>query len=135
VFAVGVELPKAYMWRHWRSLFLLLVPVMTYGWIVSSAFIYWLIPALNFVSRLFHWFLICRLRRYVLELVLLRQTPSWLHRSWEKVNLQNVFRVISETYYQPSLVVMMAWPFRFYTLPCTLFSINIMLAEQSKIGY
>ena len=49
VFAVGVELPKAYMWRHWRSLFFLLVPVMTFGWIVSSAFIYWLIPALNFV--------------------------------------------------------------------------------------
>lgn len=49
VFAVGVELPKAYMWRHWRSLFLLLVPVMTVGWIISSAFIYWLIPALNFV--------------------------------------------------------------------------------------
>jgi sodium/hydrogen antiporter len=49
VFAVGVELPKAYMWRHWRSLFLLLVPVMTFGWVVSSAFIYWLIPAFNFV--------------------------------------------------------------------------------------
>ena len=52
VFAVGVELPKAYMWRHWRSLFVLLVPVMTFGWIVSSAFIYWLIPALNFVPPL-----------------------------------------------------------------------------------
>jgi sodium/hydrogen antiporter len=49
VFAVGVELPKAYLWRHWKSLFLLLAPVMTYGWLVSSAFIYWLIPALNFV--------------------------------------------------------------------------------------
>jgi len=49
VFAVGVELPKAYMWRHWKSLFILLVPVMAYGWVVSSAFIYWLIPAFNFV--------------------------------------------------------------------------------------
>ena len=49
VFAVGVELPKSYMWRHGRSLFLLLGPVMTYGWLVSSAFIYWLIPALSFV--------------------------------------------------------------------------------------
>ena len=28
VFAVGVELPKKYMYRHWRSLFFLLVPVM-----------------------------------------------------------------------------------------------------------
>lgn len=30
VFAIGVELPKAYMARHWRSLFFLLVPVMTW---------------------------------------------------------------------------------------------------------
>lgn len=30
VFAVGVELPKKYMYRHWRSLFFLLVPVMTW---------------------------------------------------------------------------------------------------------
>ena len=56
VFAVGVELPKAYMWRHWKSLFLLLVPVMTFGWVVSSAFIYWLIPALNFVFAIVVYF-------------------------------------------------------------------------------
>ena len=30
VFAVGVELPKAYMLKHWKSLFFLLFPVMTY---------------------------------------------------------------------------------------------------------
>jgi sodium/hydrogen antiporter len=30
VFAIGVELPKAYMARHWKSLFYLLVPVMTW---------------------------------------------------------------------------------------------------------
>lgn len=30
VFAIGVELPKAYMWKHIRSLFFLLVPVMTW---------------------------------------------------------------------------------------------------------
>ena len=30
VFAIGVELPKAYMAKHWRSLFFLLVPVMTW---------------------------------------------------------------------------------------------------------
>lgn len=52
VFAVGVELPKAYMWRHWKSLAILLGPVMAYGWLISSAFIYWLIPALNFVDAL-----------------------------------------------------------------------------------
>lgn len=30
VFAIGVELPKAYMRRHWRSLFFLLAPIMTW---------------------------------------------------------------------------------------------------------
>ncbi|KAF9030638.1 Sodium/hydrogen exchanger family-domain-containing protein [Panaeolus papilionaceus] len=52
VFAIGVELPKAYMARHWKSLFFLLVPVMTWGWFVSAAFIYALIPGLNFLSSL-----------------------------------------------------------------------------------
>ncbi|CAE7132718.1 unnamed protein product [Rhizoctonia solani] len=52
VFAIGVELPKQYMLKHWRSLFMLLVPVMTYGWFVSAALIYALIPNLNFLSSL-----------------------------------------------------------------------------------
>ncbi|KAH9057462.1 Sodium/hydrogen exchanger family-domain-containing protein [Lactarius vividus] len=52
VFAVGVELPKKYMYRHWRSLFFLLVPVMAWGWFVSAAFIYALVPNLNFLSAL-----------------------------------------------------------------------------------
>lgn len=39
-FAVGVELPKAYMERHWRSVVLLLIPVMTFGWLVTSLFIW-----------------------------------------------------------------------------------------------
>jgi NhaP-type Na+/H+ or K+/H+ antiporter len=30
VFAIGVELPKAYMLKHWKSIFFLIVPVMTY---------------------------------------------------------------------------------------------------------
>jgi len=70
VFAIGVELPKAYMAKHWRSLFFLLVPVMTWvgrsqlseeirtecycfqGWFVSAGFICALIPGLNFLSSL-----------------------------------------------------------------------------------
>ncbi|KAF7791430.1 hypothetical protein EIP86_002446 [Pleurotus ostreatoroseus] len=52
VFAIGVELPKAYMQRHWKSLLFLLAPVMTYGWFVSAALIYALIPGLNFLSSL-----------------------------------------------------------------------------------
>ena len=39
-FAVGVELPKHYMEKHWKSVTLLLVPVMTFGWLVTSLFIW-----------------------------------------------------------------------------------------------
>ncbi|KAI5368128.1 Putative cation/H+ exchanger, alkali metal cation/H+ antiporter Nha1 [Septoria linicola] len=39
-FAVGVELPKAYMERHWRSVTFLLIPVMTFGWLMTSLFIW-----------------------------------------------------------------------------------------------
>jgi CPA1 family monovalent cation:H+ antiporter len=52
IFAVAVELPKKYMLKHWLSVFMLLVPVMTYGWLVIGAFIYLLIPGLNFSSSL-----------------------------------------------------------------------------------
>ncbi|KAH9891749.1 Sodium/hydrogen exchanger family-domain-containing protein [Cubamyces lactineus] len=52
VFAIGVELPKAYMQRHWKSLLFLLGPIMTWGWFVSGALIYALIPGLNFLSSL-----------------------------------------------------------------------------------
>ncbi|EPS32923.1 putative Na(+)/H(+) antiporter [Penicillium oxalicum] len=51
-FAVGVELPKAYMERHWRSVSCLLVPVMTWGWLVTSLFIWWMIPPLNWLESL-----------------------------------------------------------------------------------
>lgn len=40
VFAVGVELPRKYFTRHWRSVAMLLGPVMTFGWLVSALFVY-----------------------------------------------------------------------------------------------
>lgn len=40
VFAVGVALPKQYVRDHWRSLFMLLVPTMTFSWVVAAAIIY-----------------------------------------------------------------------------------------------
>ncbi|WWD18709.1 hypothetical protein CI109_103163 [Kwoniella shandongensis] len=52
VFAVGVELPKAYMKRHWRSLFFLLGPCMIWGWMVSSLLIWGLVPGLNWLAAL-----------------------------------------------------------------------------------
>lgn len=51
-FAVGVELPKAYMERHWLSVTLLLVPVMTFGWLVTSLFIWWMIVPLSWLESL-----------------------------------------------------------------------------------
>ncbi|WVW84938.1 hypothetical protein I302_106974 [Kwoniella bestiolae CBS 10118] len=52
VFAVGVELPKAYMKRHWRSLFFLLGPCMIWGWMVSALLMWGLIPGLHFLGAL-----------------------------------------------------------------------------------
>ncbi|KAK3076435.1 hypothetical protein LTS18_013013, partial [Coniosporium uncinatum] len=52
-FAVGVELPKAYMERHWRSVTLLLIPVMTFGWLITSLFIWWMFGShLNWLDSL-----------------------------------------------------------------------------------
>ena len=51
-FAVGVELPKAYMERHWRSVVFLLVPVMTFGWLITSLFIWWMIAPLTWLESL-----------------------------------------------------------------------------------
>ena len=51
-FAVGVELPKAYMERHWKSVTFLLVPVMTFGWLITSLFIWWMIVPLSWLEAL-----------------------------------------------------------------------------------
>jgi Na(+)/H(+) antiporter len=51
-FAVGVELPKYYMEKHWRSVVFLLLPVMTFGWLITSLFVWWMIPTLNWLESL-----------------------------------------------------------------------------------
>lgn len=51
-FAVGVELPKFYMEKHWKSVVLLLIPVMTFGWLVTSLFIWWMVPPLDWLESL-----------------------------------------------------------------------------------
>ncbi|KAK2589618.1 Na+/H+ antiporter [Conoideocrella luteorostrata] len=51
-FAVGVELPKFYMEKHWKSVIFLLVPVMTFGWLITSLFIWWMIPPLDWLESL-----------------------------------------------------------------------------------
>ena len=51
-FAVGVELPKSYMERHWRSVVFLLLPVMTFGWLITSLFIWWMVVPLTWLESL-----------------------------------------------------------------------------------
>lgn len=51
-FAVGVELPKAYMERHWKSVVFLLVPVMTFGWLMTSLFVWWMVEPLSWLESL-----------------------------------------------------------------------------------
>lgn len=69
-FAVGVELPKVchvllsfpiaqayvyvqkYMERHWKSVLILLIPVMTWGWLITSLFIWWMIEPLTWLESL-----------------------------------------------------------------------------------
>lgn len=51
VFAVGIELPKRWLSRHWRSVAMMLGPVMTFGWLVSALIIY-LILRTSFTTAL-----------------------------------------------------------------------------------
>lgn len=52
IFAVAVELPRKYMLKHWLSVTLLLVPVMTAGWLIIGLFVWIIIPGLNFSGSL-----------------------------------------------------------------------------------
>ncbi|KAF3059475.1 putative Na(+)/H(+) antiporter C3A11.09 [Daldinia childiae] len=51
-FAVGVELPKYYMERHWKSVVFLLLPVMTFGWLITSLIVWWMFPILSWLESL-----------------------------------------------------------------------------------
>ncbi|KAN0062189.1 hypothetical protein ACQY0O_005368 [Thecaphora frezii] len=52
VFAVGVELPKKYLLRHWRSIAILLGPVMAWGWLITGLLIWALVPGLDYLTSL-----------------------------------------------------------------------------------
>ncbi|KAK4056446.1 hypothetical protein OIO90_002589 [Microbotryomycetes sp. JL221] len=52
VFAIGVELPKAYALRHWKSLAMLLGPIMLLGWMVVGLLVYAIVPGLEFLPAL-----------------------------------------------------------------------------------
>lgn len=52
LFAIGVELPKNYMWRHVKGLSVVIIPTMAIGWFVVSGLLVGLFPDLSFVSAL-----------------------------------------------------------------------------------
>ncbi|CAG8499918.1 11164_t:CDS:10 [Funneliformis mosseae] len=52
VMAAGVALPKAYLWKELKSLTVLLVPVMSWMWIVSALAIWLLIPNVSILEAL-----------------------------------------------------------------------------------
>ncbi|KAF8482767.1 Cation/H+ exchanger [Russula ochroleuca] len=52
LFAIGVELPKRYLADHAKSLLIMVVPTMAFGWLISATFIHVLFPKLDFVSSL-----------------------------------------------------------------------------------
>ncbi|KAF8466060.1 Sodium/hydrogen exchanger family-domain-containing protein [Russula ochroleuca] len=52
LFAIGVELPTTYLADHAKSLLIMVVPTMAFGWLISAAFIHVLFPKLDFVSSL-----------------------------------------------------------------------------------
>ncbi|CAG8701095.1 22553_t:CDS:10, partial [Dentiscutata erythropus] len=52
VMACGVALPKAYLWTQLKSMLLLLIPVMSWMWIISALSIWWLFPTLSFAKSL-----------------------------------------------------------------------------------
>ncbi|GAA5957625.1 hypothetical protein JCM3765_001459 [Sporobolomyces pararoseus] len=52
VMFAGIDLPAAYLRRQWKSLFMLLFPVMTVAWFISAGFILLFIPSLTFLEAL-----------------------------------------------------------------------------------
>ncbi|CAB69632.1 plasma membrane/prospore membrane sodium ion/proton antiporter Nhe1/Sod2 [Schizosaccharomyces pombe] len=52
VFASAIELPGAYFQHNFRSIIVMLLPVMAYGWLVTAGFAYALFPQINFLGSL-----------------------------------------------------------------------------------
>lgn len=52
LFAIGVDLPKRYLAAHWKSLAIVVIPTMAFGWLASAGFMYWLFPGLTYISAL-----------------------------------------------------------------------------------
>lgn len=52
VFASAIELPGAYFQKSFKSIIVMLLPVMAYGWLVTAGFAYAVFPQINFLGSL-----------------------------------------------------------------------------------
>ncbi|KAF7789588.1 hypothetical protein EIP86_000534 [Pleurotus ostreatoroseus] len=52
LFAIGVELPSAYLAHHAKGLLFMIVPTMAFGWIIVAGLIVAIFPNLTFISAL-----------------------------------------------------------------------------------
>ncbi|KAJ3776510.1 Sodium/hydrogen exchanger [Lentinula raphanica] len=52
LFAIGIELPKKYMWEHAKSLSAMVIPTMAAGWLIVGGIMKCLFPSLDYVSCL-----------------------------------------------------------------------------------
>ncbi|KAJ3713341.1 Sodium/hydrogen exchanger family-domain-containing protein [Lentinula raphanica] len=52
LFAIGIELPRTYMWAHAKSLSAMVIPTMAAGWLIVGGIMKCLFPSLNYVSCL-----------------------------------------------------------------------------------
>ncbi|KAI9351914.1 Sodium/hydrogen exchanger family-domain-containing protein [Pilaira anomala] len=50
--AVGIDLPKHYMKKEWKTMTMLLIPVMIFMWLISGLFIWGLVPPINYLEAL-----------------------------------------------------------------------------------
>ncbi|KAJ3850494.1 Cation/H+ exchanger [Lentinula lateritia] len=52
LFAIGIELPNNYMWKHAKSLSAMVIPTMAAGWLIIGGILRALFPKLSYVSCL-----------------------------------------------------------------------------------
>ncbi|GAW01797.1 Na+ H+ antiporter Nha1 [Lentinula edodes] len=52
LFAIGIELPNNYMWKHAKSLSAMVIPTMAAGWLIIGGILRALFPRLSYVSCL-----------------------------------------------------------------------------------
>lgn len=52
IFTTAIDTPERFMKYHWKTICMLIIPVMTYGWLVTGAFIKLLFPSLDFADGL-----------------------------------------------------------------------------------